>query len=197
MSQSDDPLNDPLDRAIERTVRDLMHVEAPERLSARVMATISAAERRSSHGVRGSASGIRWMLPAFAAAAAIVIIAAAVTLLRSPARDERNANTLPAPVVTTPATPNNTTPAAVAHGDPPGPARLERVDERPRSSRSQTPHASLAAIPTAPPIEPAIGIARLDAPGPIHMREIGPPAVSFEPLAITPLEIEELGVSKR
>jgi hypothetical protein len=203
---------DPLDDAIDRTVRDMTHVAADDDAVARVMARLREANERdaSAHGASAGTTDERWMFTprlawagAAAVAVAVVLIAIVVTSysLRSSDPDARVPRV--AVHVTVPATPSSSSRAPLAAREIPTPAAgtpstmhatTARVTHgrvvRPSSVASDAADASerqgVDAEPE-PPLESDIAIASI-TPAPLPEA----PAIVVEPLITSSLQVEAI-----
>jgi hypothetical protein len=204
MHMSDDrsrfgrPGEDRIDRAIDRAVRAMMHVDPAPGLRRRVLSRLEAPAAR------------RPLVPAFGfAAAMLAVVLAAVFMLRSgpPATTTpQQASEVPAPAVTPAPVPP--TPAIQAAAPP-----VTRPAERTRPTRDDgtipmprvgnvfgppTGRVSSATVAgvrtTAPRVEPETSDA---APSETSSNSSGVPPIYIAPLEVTPIQVPPVGSGPR
>jgi hypothetical protein len=197
---------DPLDDAIDRTVRDMTHVAADDDAVARVMARLREANVRDA-SARGASAGTadeRWMSTprlAWAGAVAVVLIAIVVTSysLRSSNPDARVPRI--AVHVTVPATPSSRAPLAAREIPTPAvgtPSTMHATTGRVTHGRVVRPSSVASDVADAserqdvdaepePPLESDIAIASI-TPAPLPEA----PAIVVEPLITSSLQVEAI-----
>lgn len=195
MSRNDRPetLNgnppDALDHAIERTLREMVALDPPDRLTSRVMARIASADVSRA---RGPFAGW-WPLAAGLAAAAVLVLAIAASMWpdRIPPSAPQTASGAPAPVPE----PQPVAPRA----QPPETARQADAGLTPSTDvRTTRPRQRTAPAETATAtLEPAITIAPLAAPDVIVLENIAPPDAPLQPLEIPRMEIAPIDMTSK
>lgn len=182
MSRSDEPRTvnaegDSLDQAIERTLREMVALDPPDRLTARVMAQVGQSRREA--GPRG---GFGWWPVAGAlAAAAVLAIAVALWPDRTQPPASRSAAATPAPAPAQAQQPQAPLP------QPPQAANAARTIRGARSGRYAP--AQETALPT---LEPSIAIAPLEAPASIALADLTLEDVTVAPIEVPKMEIAPL-----
>lgn len=195
MSRSDRPemLNgdppDALDHAIERTLREIVAMDPPDRLTSRVMARIESADPSRA---RGPFAGW-WPVAAGLAAAAVLVLAIAASMwpARTPPSAPQTASGTAAPVpppqpVAPAAQPPEIAPQADANL-----ARSTRVGTTRPRRRAATADTATATL------EPVITIAPLAAPEAITMESIAPSDETLQPLEIPRMEIAPIDMTPK
>jgi hypothetical protein len=185
MSQTDRPhdLHASLDRAIDHALREIVQVDPPDRLGERVMARIASNESRAPKRFAYAAVGVGL------AAAAVILLA---VFLRSPSTAVRVDD-----VATSAPPPPKSAAAATSRAtveDPPANAAARPA--APPAPRRTVRAASVETTGTIAPLEPAIGVAKLESPAPIPIPAIAPEqAEAFESLDIPRLEIAPIDMT--